>query len=367
MMHALIHEGRLVEVKSNYLRDDTLGRFLLDQKRITPKANELSLKTALQENIPQGRVLVRMELIDDAELEHYVARQKIARMTNLFEKGWTESVFEFHQETVAPNVFGMTPAPLSHILKEGLFQVAEREELERIVLGHGKESAPVCLGERFVEVAADLELDDELHELARGLEGATFSQLIGRESGEAGRLVRLAFLLIITDAAFFDEGEVRRSIDEADRSLFRTGAASPTTGTWDVEAYEQALARARTFFNRDDFKNAKPFLLKALEYNPESSVALAMLAWSNHQLGRDNLAVTYDAKELLKKALSLDDTNDLALLFLGRIFKLEGKNGLAKSYFRRAGEINPANEEARHEVKLLQIKQRKARSQNPGR
>jgi CheY-like chemotaxis protein len=360
MLHALIHEGNLVDVKSNYIRDDTLGRFLLDLKRITPKANELSLKTALQENISQGQVLVRMELLDDAELDFYTAQQKIAKMTNLFEMGWNESVFEFHRETIAPNSFTMKPAPLARILTEGLFQIAEIEELQRIISEHRKESLPIRLDERFAEVAADLDLDEDTRDLAGGLAGVTVNQVMTREpEEEAARHLRLAFLLIITEATYFDESKARRAAGEADEAR--------SAGSWNVEAYQQALTKARTFFNRDDFKNARPHLFEALKHNPESSPAMAMLAWTNHQLGKDNLAATYEAKEMLKKALSLDDTNDLALLYLGRIFKLEGKDSLAKSYFRRAGEVNPANDEARHEVKLLQIKQRKSRGQDTGR
>ncbi len=364
MMHALIHEGNLVEVKSNYIRDDTLGRFLLDQKRITPKANELSLRAAVQENIPQGQVLVRMELLDANELEYYVAQQKIAKMTNLFETGWNESVFEFHGEPIPASAFAMKPAPLAPILVEGLFQVAELEELERIVLAHGMETYPIRLTEQFDKIATELGLNDELRQVAATLTGASVSHLIAQESEEAARQLRLAFLLVVTEGAWFDDGRPRlEEIDTRDQ----TAAPPPDMPAWNVDAYASALAEARVFFNRDDFKQAKPLLVEALRHNPESSIALAMLAWSIHQLGRDNLAATYEAKEMLKQALSIDDTNDLALLFLGRIFKLEGKDGLARNYFRRAGEINPANEEARHEVKLLQIKQRKTRGQDTGR
>jgi len=371
MLRGLIKSGSLVEVISNYIREDTLGKYLIETGRITPSQNDESLKIALSKNIPQGKVLVDMKLIAERELAQLITEQKASKMIRVFSAAWQNAAFEFVSERVSQRNVEMDPYPLEKILLQGIFDEAEIDGLYDIFLSNNKENAAILLSKNFGSVCKKLGLDEKTIQQAREIEGKSILQIRELINEEDDSMLRTAFLLVATRGMRFgDRAEPLPAKKEKKATvpplIKKEGVIDSGSDSrfpsWDLEAYNKELSEGRTFFNRGDYRNAQSHLKKATEINPESAQALAMLAWANFQVsGREDIAVIFEAKEALKKAISLDDTNDLALLYLGRLLKQEGKDSLAGTYFKRALEANPANEEARREVKLLQIKRRKQR------
>jgi DNA-binding response OmpR family regulator/tetratricopeptide (TPR) repeat protein len=367
-LKVLVQSGAVVEVESNYIREDTLGRHLVQISKISQRENETSLKKAMETGVPQGQVLVQMNVLEPNEIDYYLAQQKIHKVRHVFTALWDKAAFQFTAERLAQKRFSIDPEPLAEILKTGILADAEPTELYNVFARNRKENAVMEMDEQFDHVTAELRLDNELRQHAITLVNKSITQLRLIAPDRCETYLRLAFLLTATKALRFSRAsesgaDKARPLDAGVGAFIEADEGGDEHGPqWDTEGYRNDLAEGRTFFNRGDFRGALHFLDKALEANPESSEALAMRAWCLYELsGRQNITVTYEAKEALKRAISLDDTNDEAYLLLGRIFKAEGKDSLAGTYFRRANECNPANEEARREVKLLQIKKRRSR------
>lgn len=364
-MRAIIKGAKLVDVVTNYIREDTLGRFLIDINKITVEQNEQSLKTALSKNLPQGKILTQIGAITETELEYFVSQQKLNKFLNLFTPSWENAAFEFISERVEAKDIEMEPIFLNKALLKGVFVTAAPEALVETFVRNKKENLAMEIDKHFEQVVKALSLNSQRMEQIRNIQGHSLNQLRDLDPENYEENMRLAFLLIVTKAFRFGETvksvEKDRLSDEPITDVDIMKKRPPTQfGQWNADLYHKELAEGQTLFNKHEFPDAQPHLEKALEINPESTQAMSLLAWTNYQLaGKDNITVAFESKEMLKKAISIDDQNDLAFLFLGKLLKQEGKDGLAGTYFKRALEVNPANEEARREVKLLQIKRRK--------
>jgi DNA-binding response OmpR family regulator/tetratricopeptide (TPR) repeat protein len=356
-LKALVQSGSVVEVETNYLRDDSFGRFLQQIGRVTERQSDDSFALATQKRITQAQALADMGVLPPHEVDRCLAEQKIHQLTQAFSPAWRGAAFHFASQGLESRSFALDPTPLVEILKRGVFGAADALDLRQTLLRAKGAGQPARLAESFSQVAQELRLDADLYELARTLEGAAVDQLDSAEAPAGDRPLRLAFLLAACGGLQFAETAAPPESRQAEAAP--EGAAP---AGWDADAYRSGVASARTLFNREDFRGAQIFLDRALAANPESSECLAMKAWCMYELsGKQDIAVAYEAKELLKRAITLDDNNDEAFVLLGRIFKAEGKDSLAGVHFRRASEINPANEAARREVKLLQVKRRRSR------
>jgi tetratricopeptide (TPR) repeat protein/DNA-binding response OmpR family regulator len=361
-MKVLIQSGMVVEISSNYLRDNTLGRYLLQIERIAASEHDASLRLADEKKVPQGQALLMMNVLATNELEHFVIQQQTEKMLATFTDAWKGAAFYFTAEHLKQKRFELEPIPLTEVLKRGVMETAEAKELRSSFVRNRKDNCRMSLAVNHHQIFQTLRLGAEYYDVAKLLNGQSINSLHAAASVEFETYLRMAFLFIMAKAALFGD-----TIDESDEPVAET---APGIGEgngrrfpgWDLDRYRQSLAEGRTFFNRGDFRGAKHFLDKSLEHNPESSEAMSMMAWCIYEAaGKQNVSAAFDAKEMLKSAISLDDSNDEAHLLLGRIFKNEGKDSLAGTYFKRANTLNPANEDARREVKLLQIKQRRAR------
>jgi cytochrome c-type biogenesis protein CcmH/NrfG len=87
-----------------------------------------------------------------------------------------------------------------------------------------------------------------------------------------------------------------------------------------------AISSAQYFIKNEDYTKARTFLKIALEMDPNNPDALAMLAWAEFQSRRkEYMQQTAQSKKMLKKAMSLDNANARAFLYLRKITALEEK------------------------------------------
>jgi tetratricopeptide (TPR) repeat protein len=313
-----------------------------------------------------------MNLLTNRELELYLSKQKNMKFLRLFHGAWENSAYEFAPQQVDKSLFSMKPVHLTSVLKTGIMNIAEIDDLLKTFRRNKKLDVPISLTDQFDSIVRQFNLETRVRELAEWMNGKSINRIKNQVVEEFEDCLRIGFLLIVSTGAEFVTTRVAAKGKTASTpkapKLKKAASKSPVqkrpeetdfTG-WNVDKYQNAIAGARTHFDKENFSEAESLIEEALALNPDSTEAMAMLAWSKFQLqGKTNLTAAYESKELLKKAISLDDSNDLAYLILGKIFKHEGKETLAHSHFLKAHSINPANEEAQREVKLMKIKRRK--------
>ncbi|MCL4236314.1 MAG: hypothetical protein KJ042_17565, partial [Deltaproteobacteria bacterium] len=351
-------------------------------KKITQRENEASYERAQKQGIHQGDVIVQMGLLSRGEVDVLVKQQKVVKVLGLFKADWDGAAYAFQEQMPTAEVPRHLDSPLDMILKMGVFKAAKPESLWETFEKNQKIDVPLQLSDQFPAVREALRFDAALDARTRALVGQTLRDI--RNNGEDYEAdLRLAFLLAVSRALEFGvtmsptpppkPGSPKSPPPPAasakptpPKAKAKGEATTRTfkrpTDTPDADAFVVAMTKASTFVEAREFPKAMPYALRAHQISIENSDALALYAWCMYNVrGKSDIAVALECKELLKRAIGYDANNDIAYLYLGKIFKDEGKDGLALMHFEKARKMNPANEEADREVRLHRIKIRKDR------
>ncbi len=117
--------------------------------------------------------------------------------------------------------------------------------------------------------------------------------------------------------------------------------------------FEQQEQKGRSMLNQQHYKEAHTAFLRAAELQPENSKIHLMVAWSGF-LGSDygDTALLSAIREV-ERSLKSSPNSDDAYLILGKIYRLTEDKIEAEKNIRRAITINPHNNEAQSELRLL--------------
>ena len=360
-VEAMVREKHVLDVNSSYLPDDTFGAYLVQQGKITPADIDLTYHLAQQGSFPMGDVLVERHFLERHEVNYHLRQHKLLKLVRLFNPRWESAAFEFIHEKIGDPAQPMEPIPIPQVLAQGVFHEADDADLLAIFHRHKKDDVPLRFTPRSEEILKEYRVEPEWGARLRAVEGLSVREIQDTYQKHAGSYIRAAFFGIVTRAAQFAEPPAGEGAPgPAGGEPVASDGPARHAAPFDAAAYSRTLSEAATLLKRGDYEPARNLLIKTMEMHPDNSMAMAMLAWANYHLGGShNRDVQMQAKDMLKTAISLDDCNDAAMVYLGKILKTEGKDGLAATYFRNAHDANPANEEAQREVLLLQVKKRK--------
>jgi len=129
-------QGNSVNVESS-LRDETLGRYLVKQGRISEENFEKSLELMMSEGIQQGTSLVKLGLLGAKELYQAVKDQTRQKLLSAF--SFQEGKYRFYSESEFIEKIYRFEFPFHKILRDGVYQYfSERvleEELKKVEAG----------------------------------------------------------------------------------------------------------------------------------------------------------------------------------------------------------------------------------------
>jgi curved DNA-binding protein CbpA len=145
----------------------------------------------------------------------------------------------------------------------------------------------------------------------------------------------------------------------APRPSASTGAApAPAPQAGDL------LKMAEVFFKKRDYRQAEQHFAKAYALDKAANT-LASQAWSIY-MDPSRKADAPFARELMQKALTVDPTSDKANYQLGVIARVEGDMDRAERHFREAVKSNPKHLEANQELRLIEMRKKKASEPKKG-
>jgi tetratricopeptide (TPR) repeat protein len=149
--------------------------------------------------------------------------------------------------------------------------------------------------------------------------------------------------------------------DDARRSAYLAqrpaGGAAAQPGTPSAQAQE-LLKLGEAFFKKRDYRQAEQHFARAYAADP-SATALAAQAWAVY-MDPTRKAEVPQAREMMQRALSLDPHSDRANYQLGVIARVEGNMELAERHFREAVRVNPRHLEATQELRLIDLRKKRA-------
>lgn len=202
-MKIWIESGNIIDVNSNYIREDTFGRYLVSINKLSKEQNKKSLAIAQQHNLPQGEAMIKLGYLDSKQLREHITDHKIAKILNLFQRRWYKAKFVYNQEAfghVSPD-FQVTP--LTKIMAVGIMNVARKKDLYETFFTSNKEKSKLRVCENFHNLAKALELGPTLTEQAMQINGNSIEEIKNIRADQFENNLRLAFLLVVTKGMCF--------------------------------------------------------------------------------------------------------------------------------------------------------------------
>ena len=202
-MKVLIDSGNVVDVHSNYLREDSLGQYLVKANVLTKEQNEKSLDLAKKQDIPQGEALIQLCILEKDDLINCLTEHKILKLLNIFQRRWYKAKFVFREGPVGDNNRSFMATPLAKIIGTGIMNIARKKDLYDIFFRKNKERIKLNMNENFSRLARILDLGPALMDQARQLNGSSLEEIKAVRSDQFENNLRLAFLLIVTKGMKF--------------------------------------------------------------------------------------------------------------------------------------------------------------------
>jgi curved DNA-binding protein CbpA len=125
---------------------------------------------------------------------------------------------------------------------------------------------------------------------------------------------------------------------------------------------EMAFQKGQTFLRRGDYARAEEQFRAALKANPDEAEFHAAMAWTMFSDPKaDKKRVVPEAKRMLAKARELSPKSPVPHFYLGKVFAAEGNDARAIEHLREALELKPDHLDAEREIRIIVMRQEKAK------
>jgi curved DNA-binding protein CbpA len=128
-----------------------------------------------------------------------------------------------------------------------------------------------------------------------------------------------------------------------------------------VLAAEAAFQTGETALRARDYESALVSFGKAMEEYPEEGEYHAHYGWALHLCKPDSSMIAHEAIEHVKRGIKLAREREKPYLFLGRLYKVIGRNGAAEKMFVRAVQMRPNCVDALRELRLINMRRDKGK------
>ena len=155
--------------------------------------------------------------------------------------------------------------------------------------------------------------------------------------------------------------------DDAKRAAWVAGQQNAPKAAGAAGSPQQAaelFKMGEVFFKKRDYKQAEQNFAKA-HANDKGANSLAAQAWAIY-MDPTRKPEGPAARQMMLKALTLDASSDRAHYQLGVIGRVEGDMDRAEKHFREAVRANPKHLEANQELRLIEMRKKKAADPKKG-
>jgi tetratricopeptide (TPR) repeat protein len=146
--------------------------------------------------------------------------------------------------------------------------------------------------------------------------------------------------------------------DQKRAALLAAPAKSKGPDAARVREASDLFKMGEVFFKKRDYRQAEAHFARSHAIDQGAS-SLAAQGWAIYMDGARK-AEHGSARALMQRALTIDANNDRAHYQLGVIARVEGDMATAERHFREAVKSNPRHLEANQELRLIDMRRKKA-------
>jgi tetratricopeptide (TPR) repeat protein len=158
----------------------------------------------------------------------------------------------------------------------------------------------------------------------------------------------------------FDDNKRATWVGAQQISRSSAAPANPQGGQQPSDLFKMG----EVFFKKRDYKQAEAHFAKAYALD-KSANSLAAQAWSIY-MDPTRKAEGAAARQMMQRAIATDPNSDRAHYQLGVIARVEGDMERAERHFREAVRVNPRHLEANQEIRLIEMRKKKAQQAPKG-
>jgi len=355
-MRVTFQNGDPIMVRSNYIRDDSLGRMLVTEQKISPtqlkKAEELHRSVGVK----IGKSLLTINALNEKELAQALVRQSYNKLLGVFQERWRDGEF-----TVEPGLFEIDleqyhPMTTTELIQEGITRNFSLKRLLPLFQARNRMYRELRATSEMDNLYNKLLLNDQqrriIEYVRRGVSVKQLEVLIGIDRTQ---FYQFLYLLLVMHAARFEPYDMHLELAEkmlkpADADHLRT----PRQAKDPAVEYKRNFKLGESFFKTGDYRQAMTFLRMALLHKPECLNSLTMIGWSSFmQRTSEDTFYIEEAKEYLHKALHIDPRWAKAHYYLALIFKSQQQHDLAEKHTRKAFEFSPQDPDIQREYEHM--------------
>jgi tetratricopeptide (TPR) repeat protein len=122
--------------------------------------------------------------------------------------------------------------------------------------------------------------------------------------------------------------------------------------------YQKGLARIKS----KNYEDALSCFDRAVEFYPAEAEYLAWRGWALYLEAPNAAGRLGEARECLLQARKLAPDNEKVYLFLGRLFRAEGRSANAEKMFQRVIQLDPDCVDAIRELRLIDMRRQRSKS-----
>jgi len=130
-------KGKVVNVTSNYIPELSLGMMLARNMMITPQELAGARKKWERDNKMFGRILMMMDLIDEAELNKMLIAQRVKKLVHLFSWNWRSGTYVFSRDPSQVQPAKGFVLPYEHVVVAG---IRTHYDIDRLMMVFGKQN-----------------------------------------------------------------------------------------------------------------------------------------------------------------------------------------------------------------------------------
>ncbi len=377
-----VGRGKVANIASNFVPAATLGALLVAEGILAPPESEAIWAKARKSNRRFGEMLTDLNLLSSADLKGAVRRQKIAKMRYFVCHPKPQGTYNVRlADSSADSGASLEVDVASFLIQTILKDMPLRMAID-FLARHEAAGNPLLFADRANEFWGQLELPASFPEYAKRLNGKTLGEMkIAIPPAEHPAWLRYAHLMVVLGCAWFVEKQAFAVPPKAPAAEARPAPAparpAPATPTAPLatfappdpprhgvrpanpEAAAELVRIAREHLLDKRYGEAVSTLHQATRFAPRSGEISALWAWADFcSLSQYDASIVGPIKRRLEKAITVDENNEWAHLYMGKILKAEKDERGAMAHFLAAQNINPHNEEVEREITLQQIKQR---------